>query len=45
MCTKEFPLEIILTQECVNNYSIAQRKNNLRKINYISVDNNNKESE
>ena len=35
-CPKEYPFEMINTQECVSNCTINQRKNNLCKINYIN---------
>ena len=44
-CSLEFPFEIIGTQECVNNCSINEREKGICKINYISQDENNKESE
>ena len=37
-CPREFPFEIIKTQNCVNNCSIAERQKNLCKINYESKD-------
>ena len=38
-CSREFPFEIIKTQQCVNNCSISERQKNLCKINYESQDN------
>ena len=37
-CTKQYPFEIVNTQECVNNCTINDRKNKLCIINYISED-------
>ena len=45
-CPKEYPFEIVETQDCVNNCSIIQRARNLCIINFLSEDNeNNKEVE
>ena len=37
-CSKEFPFELVTTQQCVSNCSISDRQNNLCIINYISED-------
>ena len=38
-CPKEFPFELIETQNCVNNCTIKERQNGLCKINYIPPEN------
>ena len=44
-CPKEFPFEIIETQYCVGDCTIAERQKGLCKINYESKDEEDKEAE
>ena len=45
ICPKDLPFEIILTQECVDKCTIAERQNSLCIINYESKDESDKEAE
>ena len=45
ICSREYPYEIVMTQICVKNCTIAQRGNSACIINYKLEDENNKEVE
>ena len=45
ICTKEYPFEIIETQNCVNNCTISERQKGLCRINFQPKDEESREAE